>query len=140
MNNLSASVTVTAPFHDVDQLGIVWHGHYIKYFEIARCELLKTFQYDYPQMSESGYVWPIVDVQVKYVGSVYYDQTVTVVATLKEYENRLRINYQILDQNNKLLTKGQTTQVCINKETKELEFCSPDILINNVESAQESKS
>lgn len=36
-----ASVNLEIPFHDVDMMAVVWHGHYAKYFEIARCALLE---------------------------------------------------------------------------------------------------
>jgi acyl-CoA thioester hydrolase len=46
------------PFHDVDMM--VWHGHYAKYFEIAR-RLLEQIDYNYPQTRDSGYAWPVID-------------------------------------------------------------------------------
>ena len=60
-------IDVEVPFYDVDAMGVAWHGHYIKYFERARCRLLQTFDYDYPRMQESGYLWPVVELRVKYV-------------------------------------------------------------------------
>ncbi len=138
MNKLESTIKITAPFHDVDQLGIVWHGHYIKYFEIARCELLKTFEYDYPDMVKSGYIWPIVDVKVKYRNPVRYDQTVNVTAVLEDYDNRLRISYRITDENQRLLTKGETTQVAVNAETEELEFFTPEFVVQNIQKAKKN--
>ncbi len=67
MIELAASVDVEVPFHDVDAMNVAWHGHYVKYFEIARCALLRRFDYDYPQMQASGYLWPIVDCHLKYI-------------------------------------------------------------------------
>ena len=60
MPKLTASVDVEVPFHDVDAMQVAWHGHYVKYFELARCALLRRFDYDCPQMQTSGYLWPIV--------------------------------------------------------------------------------
>ena len=64
----TANVIIDVPFFDVDAMQVVWHGHYVKYLEVARCELLRSFNYDYNEMSESGYMWPIVDMSIKYVG------------------------------------------------------------------------
>ncbi len=55
---LTASATVEVPFHDVDAMNVCWHGHYLKYFEIGRAALLRTFDYDYREMQASGYLWP----------------------------------------------------------------------------------
>ena len=84
---LVASIDIEVPFHDVDVMKVAWHGHYIKYFEIARCALLRKFNYDYPQMDASGYLWPIVECHLKYVKPAFYGQKLRVEATLLEYQD-----------------------------------------------------
>jgi acyl-CoA thioester hydrolase len=136
MHKLSVIVELEVPFHDVDAMNVAWHGHYIKYFEIARCTLLRKFNYDYPQMQASGYVWPIVDCHLKYVRPALYGQRLRVEATLLEYENRIRIGYEIRDaQSNERLTKGSTIQVAVDATTRELQFVSPPIVLTNLERA-----
>ncbi|MEM5507658.1 acyl-CoA thioesterase [Pseudoalteromonas sp. AS71] len=130
---LTHVVEIEIPFHDCDPMNVVWHGNYPRYLEVARCELLRLFDYDYPQMHESGYAWPIVDMQIKYVASAVFTQKIKVVAYLKEYENRLRIDYVITDSlTNKRLTKASTTQVAIEVSSKEMQFESPAILFNKL--------
>jgi acyl-CoA thioester hydrolase len=125
---LTADVELTIPFHDVDSMGITWHGNYLRYFEIARCRLLDTLGYNYRDMQASGYAWPIVDLQIKYVKSSTFDQQVIVSAALVEWENRLRINYQILDANTKArITKGYTIQAAVEMKTQELCFETPEV-------------
>ena len=136
MFKLSAAVDVEVAFHDVDAMNVVWHGHYAKYFELARCALLRRFDYDYPQMLASGYLWPIVDCRLKYVRPVVYGQQLLVEATLLEYENRIKIGYEIRDAaTGERLTKGSTIQVAINAATRELQFVSPPIILSNLERA-----
>lgn len=133
---LAASVNVEVPFHDVDAMNVAWHGHYVKYFELARCALLRRFDYDYPQMLASGYLWPIVECHLKYVRPALYGQNVRVEATLLEYENRIKIAYVIRDvASGERLTKGYTTQVAIDAQTRELQFVSPPIVFANLERA-----
>ncbi|NMF47790.1 acyl-CoA thioesterase [Pseudoalteromonas arctica] len=130
---LTHVVEIEIPFHDCDPMNVVWHGNYPRYLEVARCELLRLFDYDYPQMHESGYAWPIVDMQIKYVASAVFTQKIKVAAYLKEYENRLRIDYVITDSlTNKRLTKASTTQVAIEVSSKEMQFESPAILFNKL--------
>ncbi|MGO2330667.1 MAG: acyl-CoA thioesterase [Pseudoalteromonas nigrifaciens] len=133
MNNkgalLSHSVEIEIPFHDCDPMNVVWHGNYPRYLEVARCELLRIFDYDYVQMKDSGFAWPIVDMQIKYVASAVFTQKIKVAAYLKEYENRLRIDYVITDAiSNKRITKASTTQVAVEISSKEMQFVSPPIL------------
>jgi acyl-CoA thioester hydrolase len=136
MTRLSASVEVEVPFHDVDAMNVAWHGHYLKYFELARCALLRAFDYDYPQMQASGYVWPVVECTLKYVRPAHYGQKLRVEATLLEYENRMKIGYQVLDiESGERLTKGYTTQVAVDAKTRELQFVSPQIVFANLAKA-----
>ena len=136
MHKLSASVDVEVPFHDVDAMSVAWHGHYLKYFELARCALLRRFDYDYPQMQASGYLWPIVECQLKYVRPAIYGQRLSVEATLVEYENRIKIAYLIRDcGSGERLTKGYTVQVAVHAQTRELQFVSPATLFERLEKA-----
>jgi len=131
--NLSAEVEVEVPFFDVDPMHVVWHGHYVKYFEQARCALLRRIDYDYPAMEASGYLWPVVELYLKYVNAARYGQRLTVQAKLLEYENRLKIGYLVSDRETKQrLTKGHSVQVAVHAATRELQFVSPQILIDKV--------
>ena len=78
----SASVEIEIPFHDVDLVGIAWHGHYAKYFELARCALLDSFDYGYDKMFESGYAWPVIDMHIRYAQACEFGQKIRVTATL----------------------------------------------------------
>jgi len=122
------------PFFDVDTYKIVWHGNYPKYFEIARCELLEKIGYPYSKMEESGYFFPVIDIQTRYVKPLVFKQKVTVIAELKEWENKLIINYVIKDDNSgQVFTKAQTTQVAVLMPEHITQFQSPIELIKSVD-------
>ncbi|EXI65569.1 MAG: acyl-CoA thioesterase YbgC [Candidatus Accumulibacter adjunctus] len=134
MPELAAEVTIEVPFHDIDLMDVAWHGHYVKYFELARCALLRTIDYDYPQMRDSGYAWPVVECYLKYVRPARYNQRLSIRAILREYENRLRFDYEIRDAaSGERLTRGHTVQVAVDINNGELQFVSPDCLIARVE-------
>ena len=85
----------------------------------------------------SGYVWPIIDTRVKYVKSIPYDHTIRVVATLTEWENRMRVDYVIYDADSGVrMTKAHTMQVAVSIETEEMCFVSPRIFTDKVEAYQ----
>ena len=129
----TADVELTIPFHDVDMMGVVWHGNFFRYFEIAREALLNQFDYGYRQMQASGYVWPVVDTRVKYRDVLTFEQRIRVRAQLEEYENRLRIAYQIFDVlTAKRTTTGYTIQVAVEEKSREMCFVSPDILFERM--------
>lgn len=129
----AAEVTLEIPFHDVDMMGVVWHGHYAKYFEIARSRLLARYDYDYRQMKESGYAWPVIEMQVRYAQPLRFEQRVTVHARIVEYESRLRIVYEIRDaQTGRRLTRGHTVQVALDMSDGEMCFASPPVLLDKL--------
>lgn len=123
------SVEILVPFHDIDVMEIVWHGHYAKYFEVARCALLESIDYNYPQMRASGYAWPIIDLRIRYIKPALFGQTIAVSATIAEWENRLKIDYLITDKNSGArLAKGHSIQVAVEMRTGLMSYESPKIL------------
>jgi acyl-CoA thioester hydrolase len=130
---ISAEISIQAQFYDLDPMQIVWHGNYARYLEQARCALLDKIGYNYPDMAESGIGWPIVDMRIKYIRSIRFAQTILVRATLAEYENRIRIDYRIMDEaTGALLTKARTDQVAVCATTGELRFEAPAVFIDKV--------
>lgn len=131
--SLSAEVELEVPFEDGDPMGVTWHGNYFRYLERARCALLDKIGYGYRAMVESGYSWPIVDTRMKFVRTTVFQQRIRVTATLAEYENRLKLEYEIHDvESGERVTRGYTIQVAVDNATNELCFVSPPILIAKV--------
>ena len=127
--NLKVEVSLKVPFFDIDAMGVVWHGHYAKYFEIARGALMDKINYGYLEMNKSGYFWPIIDLRIKYVKSIRLEQDISINAELVEYENRLKIEYLISDaETGERLCKGYSCQVAVEQRTGEMCFQSPPVL------------
>jgi acyl-CoA thioester hydrolase len=135
--DISAEIEVAVPFHDVDLMGIAWHGHYIKYFELARCALLDRIDYNYARMHASGFGWPVIDLHVRYPGKAEYGQRLKVRATLVEWEHRLRIDYLISDAaTGRRLTIGHTIQHAVKLSNGEMQLESPPALLERVAGAR----
>lgn len=130
---ISHSIEIEIPFHDVDMMAVAWHGHYVRYIELARCALLELIDYNYPQMDESGYHWPIIDLRLKYMAPLRFGQRVRVEALLCEYQNRLKIEYQLFDAGTgERTSKGYSIQVAVNKESGEMCLASPRVLLDKL--------
>ena len=127
--DLSHEIELSPAFHDLDPMDVVWHGNYVKYLEIARNALMARFDYDYPQMKASGYAWPIVDMRLKYVRSLVYGQKVRIRARIVEWENRLKIDYQVrCADSGEVLTKAHSIQVAVDIATREMCWVCPPVL------------
>ena len=131
---ISAEVIVKAQFYDLDPMQVVWHGNYARFLEQARCALLDKIVFNYQEMSDSGYIWPVVDMRIKYVRPIRFGQEVRVTATMVEYESRIKINYRLADlATGDVLTKAHTIQVAVDAATQELCFESPAVLRERVQ-------
>lgn len=130
---IRAEVELTVPFHDIDPLNIAWHGHYCKYIELARCAMLDKIGYGYRVMKDTGYVWPIVDLQLRFVQPARFDQRILVAAELVEWEYRMKIKYRITDaETGMLLLKGYSIQAAVDASTGEMSYASPAVFFEKL--------
>ena len=131
---------LTIPFHDVDMMEVAWHGHYVRYLEIARCKVLDAIDYNYPLMRASGFAWPVIDLGLRYAAPALFAQRIVIEALLSEWENRLKIDYTIRDaETRKRLTRAWSVQVAVGLEDREMRLESPPVLIERLLAWQEAK-
>ena len=131
---LHTDTEILVPFFDVDTMNVVWHGHYVKYLEVARCALLDRIGHNYDAMVASGYAWPVIDLQLRYVRGAVFGQKLNVRASLVEWENRLKINYLISDlATGERLTRASSVQVAVNMNSREMQLASPKVFTDAVE-------
>lgn len=122
-------IILEVPFHDVDSISVVWHGHYVKYFELARCHLLDMIDYNYPAMMKSGFAWPVVDMRIRYERPARFRQRLRIRATMTESDPKIVIRFLITDADSgERLTRGQTSQVAVDMATGEMMMVAPPVL------------
>ena len=132
--NIFAEAEICVEFFDCDPLQVVWHGNYLNYFEVGRRKLLEKIGYDYYEMEESGFAFPVIEASVKYCGALRFKDRAVVKAILVEYENCLKIKYEIRNAKTGLLTtRGVVTHMALNMKTNESCFVCPQILLDKVE-------
>lgn len=125
----SATVAIDVPFFDVDAMNMVWHGHYAKYFELARCRLLEQLGHDYQAMFDAGYGWPVVDMKIRYLRAIRFQQPIDAIARLTYWHHRLKIGYRIRDQQTEAtLARGWTVQAPIDLATGEMVAHRPGVV------------
>lgn len=92
---MTVTVLHEIPFHDVDSLGIVWHGHYYKYFELARTALYRSLGLDIDDMERLGFSFPVIESQCRYSEALHYGQQVELSAQFRAWEYYILIEYRI---------------------------------------------
>ena len=132
--SIEASVEFKVEFYDVDAMGVVWHGNYVKYMELGRCALLDKIGYGYNEMKESNFAFPVTSLKLKYIKPLMFKQTAIIKSVLVEYENRIKIEYFIYDkESGELVTKGESIQMALNMKTLTSSFQCPECFIKKVE-------
>lgn len=104
-------------YQETDQMGIVYHGNYVVWFEIGRTKLIEELGFKYASMEESGYVSPVTDIQVSYKKPALYGESVFVETSIGEY-NGIRTVYAYTVKNvaGDILCTGTSTHVVVRKD------------------------
>lgn len=137
---MTVTVPHEIPFHDVDSLGIVWHGHYYKYFELARTALYRSLNFDIDDMRQLGFTFPVIESQCRYSEALRYGQQVSISAHFHEWEYYILIEYRIIEIGaGKRAAYGHTKQAACDL-SGQLQPCVPgsvaDIIAGNVATAE----
>ncbi len=124
---VAAEIEFDVAFHDVDLVGVVWHGHYLKYFENARWALMDRLGFGFQRMVDSGYAWPVVEMQAKYLHAARFGERLRARAGLVEWESRLVVNYLVTRVADSVrIARAQSVQVAVDGRSGELQFACPD--------------
>ncbi|MCA8961757.1 MAG: acyl-CoA thioesterase, partial [Planctomycetes bacterium] len=109
---VEARTTVRVRFHEVDSLRVVWHGHYLAYFEEGRVAFGREHGFDYATILAAGYVAPLVRVELDYLAPARYDDSLEIICRMHEPEGaRVIFGYEIHRSGGPLLASGMTVQV-----------------------------
>lgn len=129
----TVETTIQVQYYETDQMGVVHHSNYIRFYETARTSFIKSLGVSYRQLEESGTSMPMINVTSKYIQPAIYDEVLTVKTILKELPtSRITFYYEIYNQEGKLINEGQTILAFINQQTHR-PTRAPQILIEKLE-------
>ncbi|MBL7703713.1 MAG: acyl-CoA thioesterase [Ferruginibacter sp.] len=124
---LSCKTEVLVRFNEADPLGIVWHGHYIRYFEDGREAFGKMHGLDYLKVYKLGFVIPVVSVQCDFKRSLRYgDRVIVETKFIPTDAAKLKFTYRLYNETNgQLVATGSSVQVFLSKEDSVLQLSNP---------------
>ena len=124
----SHDVRMKVPFFDLDPLQIVWHGNYLKYFDIARSELFDGLGVDLFEFHDrTRYIFPIIRSSVKHIRPLKRGDEFICRATVKEARTTIVVAFEIrLVRDGTLCAKGRTEQAAVRVPEMELAFSIPE--------------
>lgn len=130
--SLTVTTEVSVRFNEADPLGIVWHGHYIRYFEDGREAFGAKYGLTYLDFYQNGLVVPIVSVDCQFKKPLRYGDTVIVEARYVDAPAaKIQFEYRLLHAHSgDLVASGASTQVFLNKDDMTLLWTVPDFFSN----------
>jgi acyl-CoA thioester hydrolase len=111
-------IEVRVRYSETDQMGVVYHGNYVPYFEIGRVEWLRNKGVSYKSLEESGIALPIVSMTLNYKKPARYDDLLFVRTKFKNYSTvKVEFECEIWNQQEELLTTAQFILVFVSLKT-----------------------
>lgn len=119
-------------YGETDQMGVVYHGNYAQYLEMARVEWLRDLGISYKKMEEEGVMLPVISLSITYLKPALYDDLITVKAFLKKKPAvRIEFDYEITNEAGELLATANTVLVFMDMARKRPTKC-PEMLLEKL--------
>jgi acyl-CoA thioester hydrolase len=117
-------------FYEVDVYGVVWHGHYVGWFETGRNDLTQRYQMGPLQLKEISLLAPVVELNCQFKLPATFGNSLIIQTAMEKTEvAKLIFHYRVLDQENgKVLATGSTTHVLTDLKGNLLYRVPPEVL------------
>lgn len=124
-------------FYEVDAYGVVWHGHYVGWFETGRNDLTQRFEMGPLQLKEMSFLAPVVELDCQFKLPATFGESLVIQTTMERTEvAKLIFRYRVLSQENrKVLATGSTTHVLTDLKGNLLYRVPPEV-IERIEAMQ----
>ena len=111
-------IDIRVRYAETDQMGVVHHGNYALYLELARIEWFRKIGISYKKMEEDGIALPVVSLNVNYKKTIEYDDIITVKTMLKKTPTAsLEFEYEILNDLGQILSTATVVLVFVDLKT-----------------------
>jgi len=126
------SVEVEVPFHDVDLVRVVWHGHYYKYLELARTAFMRDRKLDVPDLMAMRYGMLVIESGCRHVAPLRYGDRVRVSAWLKDWAHRIHIAYEMTNGTTGRRAARAHTVLVTTRPDGEMLHCTPEEILERL--------
>ena len=117
MNYTSDKIKVR--YNETDQMGIVHHSNYLKFFELARIEWLEKLNMPYEEIESNNIILPVVKCELKFIKPLIFGDVFFIkVFCSKKPTSIIEFTYEIFNDNNEITTEGKTSLAFVNKLTR----------------------
>jgi acyl-CoA thioester hydrolase len=105
----TTETAIRVRYAETDQMGVVYHGNYFLYFEVARAESIRQLGFTYADMENMGVIMPVTEVQCRYLRPARYDDLLTISVTLRELpvHHKIEFHQEVFNEKKELLATGR---------------------------------
>ena len=129
---ITSETSLKVRYSETDQMGVVHHGNYAQYLELARIDWLSKLGVSYKSMEGSGIMLPVFAMDFKFKKSAFFDDELTIKTMLRKIPTvSIIFDFEVYNQNQELLTIASTTLVFVNSKTRKPIQC-PSYLIDKI--------
>jgi len=115
----SDETLIRVRYGETDQMGVVHHGNYALYLELARIEWLRKLGISYKKMEEDGIMLPVISLSINFKKSACYDDVIKVKTQLKKIPTAtIEFEYEITNENDEIITTANTVLAFIDIKSK----------------------
>ena len=126
-----SETSVRVRYGETDQMAYVYYGNYAMYYEVARVESLRKLGVTYRELEENGVMMPVLENHSKFLAAARYDELLRIVVTIHEMPTvRIKFEYEIFNEQDKLINQGETLLAFVNKSSGRP--CRPPEMMTNV--------
>ncbi|MGJ8714084.1 MAG: acyl-CoA thioesterase [Maribacter stanieri] len=119
-------------YSETDQMGVVYHGNYAQYLELARVEWLRSLGISYKSIEEGGIMLPVISLSINFLKPALYDDLITVKVILnKKPAVRIEFDYEIINEAGELLATANTVLVFMDMKRIRPTKC-PQVLLDKL--------
>jgi acyl-CoA thioester hydrolase len=105
-------------YSETDQMQYVYYGNYATYYEVARVESLRQLGLSYKELEAMGIIMPVLENHSEFISPALYDELLRIVVTIPEKPSvRIKFLYEIFNEKQKLIHRGETLLAFVNQKT-----------------------
>ena len=126
------STNIRVRYGETDQMGVVYHGNYASYFEIARTEWLRNLGVTYKELENKGIMLPVISLFFNFIKSAKYDDVLTITVILKKKPLvKIEFDYEIYNQKKEKISTGNSVLAFMDMKTNKPMRC-PDYILEKL--------
>ncbi len=115
----TSETQIRVRYAETDQMGVVYHGNFFPYFEVARVESIRGLGLSYADMEKLGVILPVIEVNCKYLRPALYDDMLTIKTILNEYPSghKMEFHHEVFNEKKELLATARVMLYAMEAKT-----------------------